>query len=421
MRNWAGNLEYRARRLLEPRSLEELQEVVRASDRFRVLGSRHSFNGIADTNGDLVSLARLPQVIEADANAGTLTVDGGARYGDVVPALDAAGLALHNLASLPHISIAGACSTATHGSGTASPGLAAAVTGIEVIRTDGELVTFDRATDPTRFPGLVVSLGAMGVVTRLTLRAEPFYRVAQVVYDALPLEAVRGHFDELEASGDSVSLFTTWSGDTVDQVWVKRRLPVDEDPAGFPDVLFGARRATGKRHPVPGIDPVACTEQDRVPGPWHARLPHFRLDHTPSAGDELQSEYFVDRRHASAAFEALHALRARLAPLVLVSEVRTIAADDLWLSPARGRHLVAFHFTWRPVGDEVAALLPVIEAALDRFEPRPHWGKLFAMPPAVVASRYTALPEARALAAQLDPDGKLRNAFTDAYLFGDAR
>jgi alditol oxidase len=421
MRNWAGNLDYRARRLVEPRSVEELQELVRASNRFRVLGSRHSFNAIADTTGDLVSLARLPRVIEADAAAGTLAVDGGARYGDVVPALDAVSLGLHNLASLPHISIAGACATATHGSGIASQGLAAAVTGMEVVRTDGELVTFDRETDPETLPGLVVSLGAMGVVTRLTLRAEPFYRVAQVVYDALPLEAVRRHFDELESSGDSVSLFTTWSRDVIDQVWVKRRLPADGEPEPFPDALFGTRRATGRRHPVPGIDPAACTEQDGIPGPWHARLPHFRLDHTPSAGAELQSEYFVDRPHASAAFEALHALRTRLTPLVFVSEVRTIAADDLWLSPTRGRDVVAFHFTWRPLVVEVAAMLPVIEAALHPFEARPHWGKLFAMPPEVLATRYPALPDASALAAQLDPDGKLRNAFTDRYLYGNAR
>ena len=421
MHNWAGNLEYGARRLVAPRSVEELQEVIRATERFRVLGSRHSFNGIADTTGDLVSLARLPRVIEADANAGTLTVDGGVRYGDVLPALDAAGLALHNVASLPHISIAGACATATHGSGTTSPGLAAAVTGIEVVRTDGELVRFDRNADPEALPGLVVSLGAMGVVTQLTLKAEPFYRVAQVVYDALPLEAVRNHFDELEASGDSVSLFTTWSGDVIDQVWVKRRVPAAEESQPFPDELLGARRATGQRHPVPGIDPAACTEQDGIPGPWHARLPHFRLDHTPSAGDELQSEYFVDRRHASAAFDALHGLRAGLAPLVFVSEVRTIAADDLWLSPARGRDVVAFHFTWRPLSDGVAAMLRVIEAALDPFEPRPHWGKLFAMPSEVLASRCPDLSAARALAAQLDQDGKLRNAFINAYLFGDTR
>jgi xylitol oxidase len=421
MRNWAGNYVYHARRLLEPRTLDELRETVRASRSFRVLGSRHSFNAIADTSGDHVSLARLPRVIEADAGTGRVTIDGAVRYGDLAPSLDHAGLALHNLGSLPHISVAGACATATHGSGDRLGCLSVAVTGVELVRADGELLALTRDANPDVFPGVAVSIGAMGVVTRLTLRAEPWYAVAQVVYDDLPAAAFRDGFDELTALGDSVSHFTTWRAEVLDQLWIKRRVPDGGPGPAFPDAVLAARRATGPRHPVPGMDPAACTEQDGVPGPWHARLPHFRLDHTPSAGDELQSEYLVDRRHVVAAYDALDALRDRIAPLVFVTEIRTIAADDLWLSPASGRDSAAFHFTWRPRWPEVEALLPAIESALAPFDPRPHWGKLFTLPGEVVASRYPRLADARSLAARLDPEGKLRNPFVDRYLFPSPR
>lgn len=419
MRNWAGNVEYRARRLIEPRTVDELQEVVGASSRFRVLGSRHAFSDLADTDGDLVSLARLPRVIDVDARAGTVTVDGAIRYGDLAPVLDAAGLALHNLASLPHISVAGACATGTHGSGVRSRCLSAAVRAVEVLRTDGEAVRFDRDADPDTFPGLPVSLGAMGVVTRLTLDTEPTYDIAQWVHDELPVDAFRSRFDELLADGDSVSAFTTWRDDVIDQVWVKRR--TTDDRAAAPSLVerLGAAAATEPRHPVPGMDPAACTHQLGVPGPWHDRLPHFRLDHTPSAGDELQAEYLVARSDAPAAFDALRALRHRIAPHLFTSEIRTIAADDLWLSPATGRDSVAFHCTWRPHGPAVFELLPAIEAALEPFAPRPHWGKLFTVDPLALAERYPRHAAARALATTLDPAGKLRNRFLDRYLFGD--
>jgi xylitol oxidase len=258
----------------------------------------------------------------------------------------------------------------------------------------------------------------MGVVTRLTLDVEPAYEVAQVVYEDLPIAAIRSRLDEVMAAGDSVSAFTTWRDDTIDQVWVKRRISETATDA-WPDDLFGARRATTSRHPVPGVEPAACTTQLGHPGRWHDRLPHFRLDHTPSAGDELQSEYLVAREHAPGALDAVHALRARIAPLVLTSEIRSVAGDDLWLSPAFGRDSIAIHFTWRPQWPEVRALLGPIEAALEPYAPRPHWGKLFTTEPDAVAGRYPRIGEARALAAALDPAGKLRNAFVDRYLFGD--
>ena len=390
--------------------------MVRNGRSLRVLGSRHSFNDIADTTGDLISLARLPRRFDLDPAAGTVTVDGGVRYGELCAPLDAAGFALHNLASLPHISVAGACATATHGSGDRSGNLATAVTAMEVVTADGEIVELARDRDPEAFKGAVVSLGGIGAVTSLTLRLEPTYWMRQDLYENLSLSAAVDHFDEIFSSADSVSLFTEWRGPQFEQVWLKRRV---HDGDGFePSAdFFGATRATTPIHPVKRMSPEALTEQLGIPGPWHARLPHFRMDHTPSAGAELQTEYLVPRHHAGAALPAIAAVRDRFADLLQVSEVRTIAPDDLWMSTASGRASVAIHFTWKPDWEAVRRILPAIESALAPFEPRPHWGKLFTMPAEAVRSSYEKLPQFVALLERMDPAGTFRNAFLDRYVF----
>jgi alditol oxidase len=416
--NWAGNHAYVAGRMHEPASIEELQEIVRETPSLRVLGSRHSFNDIADTTGDLVSLRRMPRTFDLDRIAGTVTVDGGVRYGEICGPLDAAGFALHNLASLPHISVAGACATATHGSGDGSGNLATAVTALEVVTADGEIVVFSRDRTPDAFHGAVVSLGGLGVVTSLTLELQPTFRMRQDLFEDLPLAQVVDHFDEITAMADSVSLFTEWRGPTFEQVWLKRRVP-DDDAFQPPPDVFGATRATVPIHPIRRMPADALTEQLGVPGPWHERMPHFRMDHTPSAGDELQTEYLIARRDAPDALLALEAIRDRFSPLVQVSEVRTIAADALWMSTAFGRPSVAIHFTWRPDWQAVRPLLPVIEGALAPFEPRPHWGKLFTMAPEAVRSTYENLPPFSRLLERHDPSGKFRNAFLDRYIFAD--
>jgi xylitol oxidase len=418
MRNWAGNLTYRAARLLEPETVEQLAEIVRGSRSLRVLGSRHAFSSLADTTGDHLSLARLPRIIDIDSAGGTVTVDGATRYGDLAPVLHAAGFALHNLASLPHISIAGACATGTHGSGDRSGNLSTAVRAMDVVRADGELVRISRADDPATFAGAVVSLGCLGAVTRLTLGIEPAYDVRQRVYEDLPADAFRANLDGMTSAGDSVSGFTHWRGQGIEQVWVKRRVPAGGDQPEPPATLFGAQPATVDRHPIRGVSPDAATPQLGVAGPWHERLPHFRLDHTPSSGEELQTEYFVGRGDAVAAFDAIDGLRDRIAPLLLVGEIRTIAADDLWLSPAFERASVAYHFTWKPDWPAVRALLPAIEAALEPFAPRPHWAKLFTMAPDVVRSRYPLGPAFADLARSFDPDGTFRNDFVAAHVLG---
>ncbi len=417
LKNWAGNHAYVAARLHAPASIGELQEIVSHARSVRVLGSRHSFNDIADTTGDLVSLHRLPRTFDLDADARTVTIDGGVRYGELCGPLDAAGFALHNLASLPHISVAGACATATHGSGDRNGNLATAVTAMEVVTADGEILRLARDRDPGVFDGAVVSLGGLGVVTSLTLELEPTFRMRQDVYEDLPLAQVVDHLDEITAMADSVSLFTEWRGPVVEQVWLKRRVAGD-DALSVPPTLFGATRATVPIHPIRRMPPDALTEQLGVPGPWHARMPHFRMDHTPSAGAELQTEYLIPREHAAAALLALDRIRERFAPLLQVSEVRTIAADELWMSTAFRRASVAIHFTWQPDWGGVRQVLPAIEGALAPFDPRPHWGKLFTMSPDAIRSTYDKLPEFATLIERHDPSGTFRNAFMERYVFG---
>ncbi len=413
--NWSGNYRYSTDRLLVPETIAELQSIVRAEPSLRALGSRHSFNGIADSTVAQVSLRHL-RAIELDAAAQTVTVGAGVAYGELAPWLDARGVALANLASLPHITVAGACSTGTHGSGVGNGSLATAVSAIEFVRGDGELVQLSRAQDGDRFAGAVVALGALGIVTRITLDVQPSFTVRQDVYLDLPFSTLEAHTDEIFRAGYSVSVFTDWQNSRATQVWIKSKITPSEQFAPSPE-FFGAKAATRRMHPLLDHPAEHSTEQMGVPGPWYERLPHFRMDFMPSSGQEIQAEYFVPRALGMAAMRAVEELREQMAPLLFVSELRAIAADDLWLSPCFGADMMALHFTWRPEWDAVRRLLPEIEARLEPFGTRPHWGKVFTTEPQVVESRYPRMAEFRALAEVFDPAGKFRNAFVSANIF----
>jgi xylitol oxidase len=410
--NWAGTHTYRATRLHRPSTVEQLQEIVAGAPRVRVLGSRHSFTDVADS-AELVSLDGLPACIAIDRAAGTVSAGGAVRYGELAEALNAEGLALHNLASLPHISIAGAVATATHGSGAANGNLATAVAALELVTSSGELVRAARGE--ADFDGLVVSLGALGAVTRVSVAIEPAYDVRQRVFEGMGWPALLEHFDAIAADGYSVSVFTRW-GEDVDQVWVKTRV-TDAAEEVLAD-LFGAVAATVDRHPILGLDPVNCTPQLGVPGPWWDRLPHFRMGFTPSVGEEIQSEYHLPRRHAAAAIEALRGLAATLRPVLQVSEIRTIAADRLWMSPQYDQETVAFHFTWARDADAVRRVLVDVEATLAPFGARPHWGKLFLADAETIATLYERLPDFRALCERLDPRAAFSNAWLERHVLG---
>jgi alditol oxidase len=406
--NWAGNYTYSAPNLLEPQSAGEIQSAVRGHRHLRALGSRHSFNGIADDPENQIAPAALKS-IEIDSQAGTVTVGAGVRYGDLAPVIDARGFALHNLASLPHISVAGAIATATHGSGVHNGNLTTAVTGFEFVAANGELVRLSRVENPEIFAGAAVHLGALGVLTRVTLHLQPTYQVEQTVYLDLPFAQLEHHLADVFSSGYSVSLFTDWQQGRATQVWIKRRTDRSESPLG-PD-FYGAHRATVKMHPIAGHDATPCTEQLGIPGPWYERLPHFRMNFTPSSGRELQTEYFVPLDRGYEAIRAVETLHDRITPHLFVTELRTIAADDLWMSMAHERLSLAIHFTWKPEWDAVRQILPEIEAKLAPFGPRPHWAKLFTIPGSVLDRQYPRLADFRALAGKYDPDGKFRNEF----------
>ncbi|MFL6072223.1 MAG: FAD-binding protein [Mycobacteriales bacterium] len=413
--NWAGNVTYQARQMLRPASVDELRGVVAGSDRLRALGTGHAFNRLADTTGDLVSVAGLPPVMDIDTAGRTVTVAAGVRYGELAAHLDASGWALHNLGSLPHLSVAGACATGTHGSGVTLGNLSTAVAALELVTADGELVTLRRGVDAD-FAGAVVGLGSLGVVTRVTLDVEPAYQVRQYVYENLPRAELDAHWPDILASAYSVSLFTDWTGPGINQVWRKHRDGDGSGPAA--PVWRGATLAPEDRHPIAALSAVHCTEQGGVPGPWHTRLPHFRLEFTPSAGRELQSEYLLARADAPAALAALDGLRDRLAPVTQISEIRTIAADQLWLSPSHHRDSVAFHFTWVEDAAAVTPVMAAVEERLAPFAPRPHWGKLFGIAPADLAPRYPRWADFAALLRRYDPAGKLRNPVIDRYFPG---
>ncbi len=417
LKNWAGNYQYSTDKVHLARSVEEIQKLVKKHDKLKVLGTRHCFNGIADSTANLLSLAQMDRVVELDAKARTVTVEAGIRYGNLCPYLHEKGLALHNLASLPHICVAGACATATHGSGDKNGNLATAVAGLEIVTAGGEVLKLSREKDGKIFPGAVVNLGALGVVTKITLDVHPTFTMRQDVYENMPLAQLTDHFEEIFSAGYSVSLFTDWLHKRVNEVWLKRRIekgvPMDAKPE-----FFGAKLAAKNLHPIVELSAENCTEQMGVPGPWYERLPHFRMGFTPSSGKELQSEYFVPRKNAIEAILAVERLRDVVSPHLMISELRTIDADSLWMSTCYERASLAIHFTWKQDWESVRGVLPRIEKELAPFHARPHWGKLFTMAPAELQKRYDRLADFKRLVKEYDPQGKFRNDFLDTNLYG---
>jgi alditol oxidase len=410
-RNWAGNHVY-AGRLVRPGSVEELQHVVRAQRNVGFLGSRHSFNAIADADV-LIDMRGLPPRMEVDAARRRVTVSGGTTYGTLAPVLEQHGLALPNLASLSHITVAGAIAIGTHGSGVRNGGLATAVAGLEIVRADGELIRVERGD--AAFDGCVVSLGALGAVVSVTLELEPTYQVRQWVIEDVPWSSLLDDLHAVMACAYSVSLFTLWDGD-VRQAWFKERL---DTPARLP-VLRRGTPATRDVHPIPGLDAANATRQMGVAGPWFDRLPHFRIGFTPSNGNELQSEFLVDWSAATDAIGAMQRIGAQIRPLLQICEVRAVAGDTLWMSPAFERESLAIHFTWQPDAEAVESALAKVEAALLPLGARPHWGKVFLAAADDLANRYAELMRFAALRDHYDPERAFSNPWLERHVFGTA-
>jgi len=415
LKNWAGNLTYSTDHVQYPKSVAEVQQLITKLPKLRALGTRHCFNTIADSKDDLVSTRDLNKVIAIDAKNHTVTVEGGIKYGELAPYLHQHGYALHNLASLPHISVAGSITTATHGSGIKNGNLSSAVTGLEIVIADGSVVHLSKATDPEKLNAAVVGLGALGIITKVTLQIQPTYNMRQRVFLKLPMSQLKLHFEEIMSAGYSVSLFTDWQSDSINEVWIKSRM--DEKDHNQPE-FYGAKAATKNLHPIIDHSAESCTDQMGVPGPWYERLPHFKMGFTPSSGKELQSEYFVPLKHAVEAIEAVSKLGKQIGPHLFITEIRTIAADNLWMSPCHNQTSVTIHFTWKQETEAVMKLLPLIEKELAPFNPRPHWGKIFTIEPKVLESRYEKLADFKKLVAEYDPKAKFRNGFLDHNIYG---
>jgi xylitol oxidase len=415
-KNWAGNITYSTTNIHRPSSVEEIRELIRSNSSLRTLGSRHSFNRIADSSHALVSTENLQGIIALDKVQHQVCIQSGCRYGDIALFLHENGYALHNLASLPHITVAGAVATATHGSGVKNQSLASAVAALEFMDGSGDLVSVSRQENPGTFEGMVVNLGALGIVTALTLDLLPAFEMKQTVYLDLPFSSLKKDFLNIVSSAYSISLFTDWISDSVGEVWVKQR----SDEAGS-ELIMDAIPATEDVHPIHGESAVNVTTQRGIAGPWYERMPHFKMGFKPSAGAELQSEFFIPLEMAVDAMSALQELSAMIKPVLLISEIRTIAADNFWMSPFYQQAAVAFHFTWKQEVGSVMQVLPKIEAALMPFGVRAHWGKLFTLSPDYIATRYEKLEDFKWLVQRYDPEAKFRNDYISNYLFNGQR
>lgn len=414
VKNWAGNLTYGTTSVYEPSSVDEVIDLVKKLPRFRVLGTRHCFNQIADSKDHLISSRRFNKIIKIDRDKKQVIVEGGIRYGELCRAIDKEGFAIANLASLPHISVAGACATATHGSGVRNGNLATSVAALEFVTPEGEVVSISREHDGDKFLASVVSLGCIGFITKITLDLIPTFSVMQEVYLNLPLESLEHNFEEIMSAGYSVSLFTDWQTDSINQVWIKRQ-GSSAAPAA-PKEFFGATLATKNVHPIIEISAENCTEQMSVAGPWYDRLPHFKMDFTPSSGEELQAEYFVPVSSAVAAIKDVYSLSKNIGPLLFISEIRTIAADRFWMSPCFEQDSVAIHFTLKQNTPGVLNLLPLIEQKLEKYSVRPHWGKIFTINAIDLQARYKMHSEFVEFVKTFDPQGKLSNEFVQRVL-----
>lgn len=415
--NWAGNLQYSTGNVYYPENVSEVQKYVQRFDKMRALGSRHSFNTIADSPENQISTKALNKIVLLDKSARTVTIEAGIKYGEFCQYLDENGFALHNMASLPHISVGGSCATATHGSGVNNGNLATAVSALEFVNANGDIIELSKK-DGGQFYGAVVGLGALGIVTKLTLDVVPTFKMRQVVYRNLPMSALQNNFEAIMSSGYSVSLFTDWKNKNINEVWIKSVVEEGSGSFDFAPEFYSAAIATKSLHPVEDQPAENCTEQMGVPGPWYERLPHFKMGFTPSTGKELQAEYFVPMEHGYEAMMAVEKLHEKISPHLFISEIRTIAADGLWMSPCYKKDCVSLHTTWKQDWDTVIKLLPLMEEQLAPFNPRPHWAKLFTITPSVLQSRIEKLNDFRDLVKLYDPNGKFSNDFLERNVFG---
>jgi xylitol oxidase len=303
--NWADNHTFTAARTHLPTSGDEVRRIVAGASRVHAVGARHSFNAVADCSGDLIDLSAMDHDFVVDPERRTVTAGAGTNYGILAAWLHREGWALHNTASLPHVTPGGAGATGTHGSGDRLGTLSSAVAALELVTATGDVVTTTRGDRD--FDAMVVNLGVLGVVTRITLDIQPSFTMRQDAFEGLRWDTLLADLDAVMSAGYSVSLLTKWSGPTVTRLWIKTRLE-DDQPAAVSASHLGASAAALITPDATPESTATLNPFGGVAGPWCDRLPHFRQGVDPGTVGHLQSEYLLPRAHAVEAMTILRAM-----------------------------------------------------------------------------------------------------------------
>lgn len=432
MRNWLGNVRWRPERFIEPESEEEVRALVaeasRTGRRVRVIGAGHSWTPLCATDGYSVRLDRLNRVHAIDRERGLITVGAGIRLHELCGHLAAAGLAMQNLGSIRAQSLAGALLTGTHGSGLGHGCLATQVTAMRLITGRGEILDLDEASDPDRLDAARVSLGALGLVTRITLRVCPAFRLCEEREPLAFEDAMRLVPDGI-AGADHVKMWWLPLTDRVqiyrqrrteEPLSVARRFGVLAEDSALTHRIFGRILALGDASPrlIPPLHRLMTRMNFQV----QRRVGHsadvFTLSMPPV---HHESEYAVPLGRAVEALRALRTvIRERGHRPHFISEIRFVRGDTAWLSPAHGGDVcfIGGYDSADPRDRRWPGYLRDYEELMLRLGGRPHWGKEFTAGREVIAARYPRWGDFLALRRELDPDGTFLNPMLER-LFTD--
>ncbi len=420
-RNWAGDQACRPAAFERPSGTQEVAAAVRAAAAagrtVRVAGAEHSFTGAVLTDGTLLSLERMSRVLDVDRASGLVRIQAGITLHDLNGVLWDHGLAVANLGDIDVQSIAGAAATGTHGTGHGLPNLSAALHSIELVTGDGSVVECNEESDPDAWRAARVGIGALGVVTEVTLRAVPAFTLEGV--DApMPLEATLERLGELAAGSEHFELFT-FPHTGVALTRTNRRTDAPPAPrsagrAWVDDILlrnhaFELACRIGRARP--SLIPRLNRAVTRASGTTRRVDRSYEIFASPRRVRFTEMEYAVPRADGAEAVRSVLAMIGeRRLPVPFPLEVRFVARDDALLSPATGRDTcyIAVHqyrgMAWEP-------LLRATEEIMDDFGGRPHWGKRHFQSAATLASRYPDWDRFAAVRARLDPEGRFANGY----------
>jgi FAD-linked oxidoreductase len=424
--NWAGDQSCRPTRILRPDSRDELAEAVAgaaaAGEKVRVAASGHSFTEAALTEGTMVRLEALSGVLDADRGSGLVRVGGGTVLADLNEQLAGLGLAMENLGDIDRQTIAGAISTGTHGTGARLRNISAQVEGLELVLGDGSVRHLNAATDPELLRAARVGVGALGAISAVTLRCVPAFTLLRVDAPA-PREEVLASFDERADAHDHFELFTFPYSDLA---LVLERNRTEEPPrprgraaAYLNDIVLEnwaleALSATGKA--MPRLIPALSGLAGRLASGSRTSDRSDRVFANERRVRFTEMEYALPREHGpEAARRVVEWVRSNRYPVFFPIEMRVSAGDDAPLSPAHGRDTayVAVHqyrgMEWRPYFEAV-------EAIMNDYGGRPHWGKRHFQTAATLAEHYPAWEQFQRARDTLDPQRTFSNEYTQRVL-----